>query len=222
MRKILRVAAAPMFAAAFLLATLSAPANADTTTGTTTGTTESDAEIAQEWQTAWDTYKFSDTTPPAPDSGRSRVTNSISVDIDAPMPGTFYKYSDFNNHMGRNPFLKRVITHKQWTEPPALYRNLTAIEEIPYEGMIVVSKTHAQQRLHADGFYYETDSWSEPNVVTHQKITFTPMSNGKTRVTENLTFEADTALIDFVAANGTASHQQLQAALKQAIESGEL
>ncbi|WP_182909972.1 SRPBCC family protein [Microbispora sp. H13382] len=218
MRKILRIAAAPMFAAAFLLATLSAPANADTTTGTT----ESDAEIAQEWQTAWDTYKFSDTTPPAPGSGRSRATNSISVDIDAPMPGTFYKYSDFNNHLGRNPFLKRVVTHKQWGEPPALYRNLTAIEEIPYEGMLVVSKTHAQQRLHADRFYYETDSWSEPNVVTHQKITFTPLPGGKTRVTENLTFEADSSLIDFVAANGTAAHQQLQGALKQAIESGEL
>ncbi|MEV4459816.1 hypothetical protein [Microbispora sp. NPDC049633] len=218
MRKILRVAAAQMFATAFVLAALSAPATADTTAGTA----ESDAQIAQEWQTAWDTYKFSDTTPPAPGSGRSRVTNSISVDIDAPMPGTFYKYSDFNNHMGKNPFLKRVVTHKQWAEPPALYRNLTAIEEIPYEGMLVVSKTHAQQRLYASGFYYETDSWSEPNVVTHQKITFTPIAGGKTRVTENLTFEADTTLIDFVAANGTAAHQQLQAALKQAIESGEL
>ncbi|OPG01850.1 hypothetical protein [Microbispora sp. GKU 823] len=218
MRKTLRVAAAPMFAAAFVLAALSAPANADTTDGTT----ESDAEIAQEWQTAWDTYHFTDTTPPAPGSGRSRVTNSISVDIDAPMPSTFYKYSDFNNHIGKNPFLKRVVTHKEWWTPPALYRNLTAIEEIPYEGTIVVSKTHAQQRLHADGFYYETDSWSQPNVVTHQKIDFTPLPGGKTRVTENLTFEADSSLIDFVATNGTASHQQLQTALKQAIESGEL
>ena len=218
MRKILRATAAPMFAAVLLLAALSAPAHADATTGTT----ESDAEIAQEWQTAWDTYHFSDQTPPAPGSGRSRITNNISIDIDAPMPLTFYKYSDFDNHLGKNPFLKRVVTHKQWQQGPALYRNLTAIEEIPYEGMLVVSKTHAQQRLHANGFYYETDSWSEPNVVTHQKITFKPLPGGKTRVTENLTFEADTSLIDFVAVNGTASHQQLQAALKQAIESGDL
>ncbi|GAB3884225.1 hypothetical protein [Microbispora bryophytorum] len=218
MRKTLRATAAPVFAAAFVLAALSAPANADTTPGTT----ESDADIAAEWQTAWDTYHFTDTTPPAPDSGRSRVTNSISVDIDSPMPLTFYKYSNFNNHLGKNPFLKRVVTHKEWLEAPATYRNLTAIEEIPYEGTIVVSKTHAQQRLHPDGFYYETDSWSQPNVVTHQKIDFSPLPGGKTRVTENLTFEADSSLIDFVAANGTASHQQLQEALKEAIESGEL
>ncbi|WP_432869481.1 hypothetical protein [Microbispora rosea] len=214
MRKILRVATAQMFAAAFVLAALSAPANADTT--------ESDADIAAEWQTAWDTYHFTDTTPPAPDSGRSQVTNSISVEIDSPMPLTFYKYSDFNNHIGKNPFLKRVVTHKEWRDASATYRNLTAIEEIPYEGTIVVSKTHAQQRLHPTGFYYETDSWSQPNVVTHQKIDFTALPGGKTLVTENLTFEADSSLIDFVATNGTASHQQLQEALKQAIESGEL
>ncbi|MEU6415457.1 hypothetical protein [Microbispora sp. NPDC046933] len=218
MRKILRVVAAPMFAAAFVLAALSAPANADTTADTT----ESDAEIAQEWQTVWDTYHFTDTTPPAPGSGRSRVTNSISVDINAPAAPVFGKYSDFNNHIGKNPFLKRVVTHKQWCADDTTYRNLTAIEEIPYEGAIVVSKTHAQQRLHPEKLYYETDSWSQPNVVTHQKIVFTRLPGGKTRVTENLTFEADSSLIDFVATNGTASHQQLQAALKQAIESGEL
>jgi len=208
-----------MFAAAFILATLAAPANADTTPG---GTSESDAELAQEWQTAYDTYHFTDNTPPAPGSGRSQVTNSISVVINAPASTTFCKYSDFNNHIGMNPFLKRVVTHKEWRAGATTYRNLTAIEEIPYEGTTVVSKTHAQQRLHPNKLYYETDSWSEPNVVTHQKITFTALPGGKTKVTENLTFEADDSLIDFVAANGTASHQQLQQALKQAIESGEL
>ncbi|WP_182884624.1 hypothetical protein [Microbispora sp. H10885] len=214
MRKILRVVAAQMFAAAFVVTTLTNPAHADTT--------ESDADIALEWQSVYDTYHFTDATPPAPGSGRSRVVNSISVDIDSPMPQTFYKYSNFNNHIGKNPFLKRVVTHQEWKAAPVLYRNLTAIEEIPYQGTIVVSKTHAQQRLHADGFYYETDSWSQPNVVTHQKIEFSPLPGGKTRVTENLAFEADDSLIDFVAANGTAAHQQLQGALKQAIESGAL
>lgn len=214
MRKILRVVAAQMFAAAFVVTTLTNPAHADTT--------ESDADIALEWQSVYDTYHFTDATPPAPGSGRSRVVNSISVDIDAPMPQTFYKYSNFNNHIGKNPFLKRVVTHQEWKAAPVLYRNLTAIEEIPYQGTIVVSKTHAQQRLQQNGFYYETDSWSQPNVVTHQKIEFTPLPGGKTRVTENLAFEADDSLIDFVAANGTAAHQQLQGALKQAIESGAL
>ncbi|WP_182877622.1 hypothetical protein [Microbispora sp. H10670] len=214
MRKILRVVAAQMFAAAFVVTTLTNPAHADTT--------ESDADIALEWQSVYDTYHFTDATPPAPGSGRSRVVNSISVDIDSPMPQTFYKYSNFNNHIGKNPFLKRVVTHKEWKAASTTYRNLTAIEEIPYQGTIVVSKTHAQQRLHQGEFYYETDSWSQPNVVTHQKIEFSPLPGGKTRVTENLAFEADDSLIDFVAANGTAAHQQLQGALKQAIESGAL
>lgn len=222
MRKILRVAAAPMFAAAFILAALSAPANAGSATGTTPGTGGGDAALAREWQTAWDTYHFADATPPAPGSGRSQVMNTISIDIDAPAKQVFRKYSDFNNHLGKNPFLKRVVTHKQWRVGSATYRNLTAIEEIPYEGTIVVNKTHAQQRLHQNKLYYETDTWSEPNVETHQKIVFTCLPNGKTRVTEHLTFEADDSLIDFVAANGTASHQQLQQALKQAIESGRL
>lgn len=212
----MRGVAAPMFAAAFVLTALSAPASADTA--------ESDAEIAQEWQTAYDTYHFTDDTPPAPGSGRSRATTSISVDINAAAVPVFSKYSDFNNHLGMNPFLKRVVTHKQWSteDDDVTYRNLTAIEEIPYEGTTVVSKTHAQQRLHKEDLYYETDSWSIPNVVTHQKIVFTRLSGTKTRVTENLTFEADSSLIDFVAANGTAAHQQLQTALKQAIESGQL
>ncbi|WP_327043500.1 hypothetical protein OG320_16995 [Microbispora sp. NBC_01189] len=218
MRKILRVVAAQLFAAAFVVTTLTTPAHA----GTTANPTESDAAIALEWQSVYDTYHFTDDTPPAPGSGRSRVSTSISVDIDSPRPLTFRKYSNFNNHFGKNPFLTRVVTHKEWKAASTRYRNLTAIEEIPYEGMIVVSRTHAQQRLQQNGFYYETDSWSQPNVVTHQKIVFTSLPGGKTRVTENLTFEADDALIDFVAANGTAAHQQLQAALKQAIESGEL
>ncbi|GLX01415.1 SRPBCC family protein [Microtetraspora sp. NBRC 16547] len=203
---------AQTFAALFFLAAFSGPAHADST--------ESDAQIAAEWQTAWDTYKFSDTKPPAAGSGRSRVTTSISIDITAPAKQVFTSYSNINNHMGGNPFLKRVVTHKDWRRGDTRYINLTAIEDIPYEGTIVTSKTHAQQRLHKEDLYYETDTWSLPNVVTHQKIVFTKLSGGKTRVTERLTFDADDSMIDFVVTNGVASHQQNQAYLKQAIESG--
>ncbi|MEV0971267.1 hypothetical protein [Microtetraspora glauca] len=211
MKQLLRVVAVQVFAATLVLTAVSGPARAETT--------DTDAAIALEWQTAWDTHKFYDTTPPAPGSGRSRATRSISIDIDAPAKRVFTAYSNINNHIGKNPFLKRVVTHKDWCRGDTRYINLTAIEEIPYEGTVVVSKTHAQQRLHEDDLYYETDTWSLPDVVTHQKIVFTRLNGGKTRVTELLTFDADATLIDFVATNGVASHQQTQAALKQAIES---
>jgi uncharacterized membrane protein len=213
-KKLLRLLTAPFLAAAVIVTALSAPASADTV--------ESDAEIAAQWQTAWDTYKFYDTSPPLPDSGRSRVTSSISVDIDAPIKTVFDAYSNINNHIGRAAFLKRVVTHKEFSECNLRYINFTAIEDVPYEGTVVTLKTHAQQRINSDSFSYETDTWSEPNVVTHQKIVFEKAAGGKTRVTERLTFDADASLIDFVVTNGVASHQQTQAALKQAIESGEL
>ncbi|MFF3671134.1 SRPBCC family protein [Microtetraspora malaysiensis] len=214
MKKLARRAAAQTLAAAFLLTAFTGSAHANAQ--------DADAAIAQEWQTAWDTYHFSDTTPPAEGSGRRRVTSSISIEINAPAARVFPAYSDFNHHIGMNPFLRRVITHKDWCSAGTRNINLTAIEEIPYEGTVVVSKTHAQQRLHEKELYYETDSWSFPGVVTHQKIVFNQLKGGKTKVTENLTFEADDDMIDFAATNGVAAHQQLQTALKQAIESGAL
>lgn len=212
MKKILRAFTA--FAAVFTLIALSGPAHA--------GTTETDAELAAEWQYAWDTYKFYDRTPPAPDSGRSQRTATISIVIDAPFRHVFDAYSNFSNHIGRNPFLTRVVTHKDWRKGSLRHINLTAVEEVPYEGTIVTLNTHAQQRLHRSKRYYEVDSWSAPGVVTHQKIVFKPLSKRQTKVTEHLTFEADNSLIDFTVTNGVAAHQQIQTALKQAIESGEL
>ncbi|MBP2706272.1 hypothetical protein JOL79_20895 [Microbispora sp. RL4-1S] len=214
MKKLLRILALQFTVAAFIVAGASSPAGADTT--------ETDAEIAAQWQNAWDTYKFYDTTPPAPDSGRSRVTTSISIQIDAPINHVFTAYSNINNHIGRAAFLKRVITHKDWCSGDTRFINFTAIEDIPYQGVIVTAKTFAQQRIHSSDYYYETDTWSDPNVVTHQKITFNRVPGNKTVVTERLTFDADATLIDFVVQNGVASHQQTQTAVKQAIESGEL
>ncbi|MDP9848867.1 SRPBCC family protein [Streptosporangium lutulentum] len=215
MKKILRRHAIQLFAATFVLSALSSPAQADTP--------ESDAQLALEWQTAWDTYRFYDSTPPPhPGSGQSRAESSISITINAPIEAVFAKYSNINNHVGMHSFLKRVVTHKDWSKGRTRSVNFTAIEEIPYEGATVVNKTHAQQRINRDKFFYETDTWSLPNVVTHQKIVFEKRSGGKTEVTEHLTFDADTSLIDFVVANGVSSHEVTQAALKQAIESGEL
>ncbi|MFG3437531.1 hypothetical protein ACGF0J_09830 [Nonomuraea sp. NPDC047897] len=225
MKHFLRLVTAPLFAGALLVSGTAGPATAnttaaDTTANTTVDTTETDAELAAEWQTAWDTHAFYDTTPPAPGSGRSRATTEISIEIDRPVGQVFSAYSNLDNHIGVNPFLKRVATHADSRRHGTRYVNLTAIEEIPYQGTTVTNKVHAQQRLHTAGFFYETDTWSEPDVVTHQMITFKQVGDGRTLVTEKLTFDADTALIDFVAANGTASHQQTQAGLKQAIEQG--
>lgn len=212
-KKHLRLLAAQLFAMALVITVFSSPAHADTT---------SDAQLAAEWQTAWDTHKFYDRTPPLPDSGRSRATSSISITINAPAAKVFPAYSNIDNHVGMHSFLKRVVTHKDWFKYGKRHINFTAVEEIPYEGAIVTSNTHAQQRINADDLYYETDTWSLPGVVTHQKIVFTKLAGGKTKVTEYLTFDADTSLIDFVVANGVASHEVTQAGLKQAIESGSI
>ncbi|GAA2897537.1 hypothetical protein GCM10010517_62590 [Streptosporangium fragile] len=216
MKKLLRVLAAQLFAAALVLTAFSGPARAD-------DTSPSDAELALEWQNTWDTYKFYEfAPPPLPESGRSRDKRSISIEIDAPVDHVFPAYSNINNHIGLHPFLKRVATHRDWCQGDTRYINFTAVEEIPYQGTIVTSNTHAQQRINRAGLYYETDTWSLPNVVTHQKIIFEAVAGGKTKVTEHLTFDADTSLIDFVVTNGVASHEQTQAILKQAIESGQL
>ncbi|MEV4183514.1 SRPBCC family protein [Streptosporangium canum] len=215
MKKLLRLLATPLFAAALVLTAFSGPARADVP--------ESDAELAVEWQAAWDTYRFYDSTPPPlPGSGRSRDKARISIEIDAPVEHVFAAYSDINHHIGMHSFLKRVVTHGDRSQGGTRTIDFTAIEEIPYQGTIVTSKTHAQQRIDHAGLRYETDTWSLPGVVTHQKILFKELDNGKTEVTEHLTFDADTSLIDFVVTNGVASHEQTQAALKQAIESGEL
>ncbi|MGC5015016.1 hypothetical protein ACLQ2R_29995 [Streptosporangium sp. DT93] len=217
MKKHLRLLAAQLFAAVLVLSALTAlsgPAHA--------GTPADDAALAAEWRAAWDTHRFHETTPPAPGSGRSRAQDSISITIDAPVARVFPAYSDFSNHIGKHSFLKRVVVHKSCFVRGERHINLTAVEEIPYEGTIVTSNTHAQQRIDYAGLYYETDSWTFPGVVTHQRIVFTKLPGGRTRVTEDLTFDADTSMIDFALANGVSSHRATQAALKQAIENHDL
>ncbi|WP_248963608.1 hypothetical protein [Sphaerisporangium perillae] len=215
MKQLVRFLTAQLLAAALLLTAFPGPARADTP--------ETDAQLAAEWQAAWDFYRFYEVaTAPLPYTGRSRAERDISIEINAPIEHVFEVYSNFANHIGRHSFLKRIVTHKDWTEAGTRYLNFTAIEEIPVAGVPVTSKTHGQQRIHPDGFYYETDSWSLPNIVTHQKIVFEDLGNGRTRVTEHLLFEAGILLIDFTVENGVAAHQETQAGLKEAIESGEL
>ncbi|GAA1295996.1 hypothetical protein Psi02_12040 [Planotetraspora silvatica] len=216
MKKLLRLLVIQLFTAAVVLGAFSNPVHAEVV--------ETDAQLAAEWQAAWEFYKFYEcATAPLPLTGRSQVKRDISIDIDAPIEHVFAAYSNVNNHLGLHSFLKRVVTHEDRTEAGTHYIDFTAIEDIPVvAGIPVTSKTHAQQRIHPDGFYYETDSWSLPNVVTHQKIVFEELGDGGTRVTEHLTFEASVLLIDFTVTNGVSSHEETQEGLKEAIESGAL
>jgi hypothetical protein len=211
--RVLRLLTAPLFAAALLLTVVSTPARADT-----------DPVLAAQWQIAWDTYHFYEhLTAPLPVNGRTAQTRDLSIDINAPIDHVFAAYSDINHHLGIHPFLKRVATHADYVQDGIRYVNFTAVEQIPVvDGVPVTANTHAQQRLHVADHFYETDTWTLPNVVTHQRIDFTDLGGGSTRVTEHLTFEANILLIDFTVSNGVSSHQVTQAGLKAAIESGRL
>ncbi|GAA1019818.1 hypothetical protein Aple_061290 [Acrocarpospora pleiomorpha] len=200
---------APLLALSLVLSVMGAPARADT-----------DAQLAREWQYAWNFYKFYQVADPLPD-GRARKSQSISIVINAPRTRVFKAYSDFEHHIGANPFLERVVTHSDTTKHGVRTKNLTAIEVIPLEPPVTLN-THAQQRLNLTKYCYEVDSWSTGNIVTHQKIVFESLGTSRTRVTENLTFETTSDLIDFTLSQGVLAHQGIQQGLKQRIESGEL
>lgn len=202
-----------LLAAALILTGLSGPARAD-----------EDPVLAKHWQYAWDFYRFYECiTKPLPWTGRDRADREISIEIDAPAAEVFATYSDVNNHLGAHSFLKRVVTHKDWTDGGVRNVNFTAVEDVPVVGDIPLTiNTHAQQRIHLNELYYETDTWTLPNVVTHQKIVFTAVDADTTKVTEYLAFESNILLLDFTATNGVASHVALQSGLKAAIESGAL
>ncbi len=204
-------------AAAVLAASIAVSANASTARA------QPDAAYALEWQVAWTLYRFTEWLPaPLPWDLRKRVTRTISIEIDAPIDHVFDAYSDIDNHIGRHAFLRRVITHAEYEDDEVVVRNFTAVEDVPIAGIPVPTNTHAQQRIHSDDYFYESDSWTAPGVVTHQLAIFEDLGNGRTRVTERLVFEAEFLLIDFTVTNGVAAHQATMAAMKESIESGEL
>jgi hypothetical protein len=182
-----------------------------------------DAELAVEWQAAWTTYRFTQTLRKRlPFALCCSVTRTISIEIDAPIDHVFSVYSDIDNHVGRHSFLKRVVTHQEYERDGVHVRNFTALEDVPLGGVPVELHTHAQQRIHEDGYFYESDSFDLPDVVTHQLVVFEDLGDGRTRVTERLTFETNPLLIDFTVDNGVEAHEATMQGLKEAIESGEL
>ncbi|GAA0425170.1 hypothetical protein Acor_82870 [Acrocarpospora corrugata] len=198
-----------MLALSLVISAMGTPARAET-----------DAQLALQWLQTWNTYRFTQVADPLP-AGRARKSQSISIVINAPRAHVFNAYSDFQHHIGANPFLERVVTHSDKTKHGVRTKNLTAIEVIPLEPPMTLN-THAQQRLNLSKFFYEVDSWSTGNVVTHQKIVFENVGLLRTRVTEHLTFETTLDLIDYTLTQGVLAHQGIQQGLKQRIESGAL
>jgi hypothetical protein len=84
----------------------------------------------------------------------------------------------------------------------------------------VTIHTHAQQRIHADEYFYTVDTWSAPDVVFHGLARFEDLGGGRTRVIEELVFQTNPLLIDFTVTNGVSSHEEGMRALKRDIESG--
>lgn len=183
---------------------------------------QSDEEWACRWQTAWDVYEFYEwASAPLPWDARKRVSRVISTDINAPIDHVFEVYSDINNHIGRHALLQRVITHDEFSEDGIHQVNFTALENLQLiPGVPVTIATHAVQRIDEANYSYTSDTWTLPNVVTHQTITFTDLGGGRTRITENLTFEANFTLINYTVDNGVAAHQATLAAMKRDLEAG--
>jgi hypothetical protein len=176
------------------------------------------AALAAEWQVAWALYHFGELLPLEP--LQRRVTRTLSIDIDAPLDRVFEAYSELDNHIGRHPFNRGQHTHEEREADGVHVRNFTTIEEIPVLFFSITIHTHAQQRVHAAEHFYTVDSWSAPDVVVHQKTSFADLGGGRTRVTEEVSFQTNAALIGFTVDNGTSSHEEGMRALKRDIQSG--
>jgi hypothetical protein len=176
--------------------------------------------VAQQWQAGWAQYEALNSEP-ASVSGLSTQTTSFYTDFNAPIELVFEVYANVNNALGRHTFLTQIEPVSDTWDCLVLTRDFIAIEVVPYEGQNLTLSTISQQRIHHAEFYYDADSYDVPGVLTHQHITFTLQPHGVTRVTENLTFQAPAAELDFTVEGGVEAHQAVATSLKTSIEAGE-
>ncbi|MEC3951828.1 hypothetical protein VMT65_02155 [Nocardia sp. CDC153] len=174
------------------------------------------------WQVGWAEYQAAMKSPSSGQSGFTTRTVDLPITINAPLAKVWTVYSNLRNDIGRHPFLQDIITHRTCNDGVVETIDFTALENVPMGSVDYPAKTQAEQRLYPADHYYLTDSYDQPDVITHQKITFTDNGNNTTTVNEHITFTADPALIGFTADNGTSSHRAYQAALKRDIENGTL
>ncbi|RMI35351.1 hypothetical protein EBN03_03470 [Nocardia stercoris] len=184
------------------------------------------------WQSGWATYQAAQSGGSGSSSGSSTgsasgsatlsQTADLPITINAPIAHVFAVYSNLQNDIGRHPFLQAIYTHSVCSDGVTTTTDFTALENIPMGSATYPAQTEAQQNVVAAGYYYTTDSYDEPGVITHQKVTFVDNGNGTTSVNEHLTFVTNALLESFTVENGVASHQQCQAAIKRDIENGTL
>ncbi|MBB6470581.1 SRPBCC family protein [Sphaerisporangium rubeum] len=152
---------------------------------------------------------------------RRRVTKELSCEVGAPAERVFSVFSEVGNHIGRHPFLREIDVHGDRYEDGTRHLEFTAVERIPVAGVPINSRIRARQRIDPAGLWYEVDTWTAPGVVTHQRAVFHDLGDGRTRVAERMTFEANALLIGFTVSQGVAAHERTLAALKEAVENGE-
>jgi hypothetical protein len=180
-----------------------------------------ESALAAEWKLAWTVYHFGQRLPLLP--LQRRVARTLTIEVAAPIDHVFEVWSEIDNHVGRHPYARAQDTHQEYERDGVHTRHYTTTEQVPVLfGLPVTIHTHAQQRTRADAYTYETDTWTAPNIVYHGVARFTDLGNGRTRVTEELVFQANVLLIDFTVTNGVSSHEAGMRAFKTDIESGAL
>ncbi len=194
-------------------ATTSAPTCTETPNAYTAG-----------WQTDWAAYQAAQQGSGSAGSATGSADVSQSADlpitINAPIAHVFAAYSNLQNDIGRHPFLQAIYTHSTCSDGVTTTIDFTALENIPMGSVTYPAQTEAQQNIVAGSYYYTTDSYDQPGVITHQKVTFVDNGNNTTSVNEHLTFITNPLLESFTVQNGVWSHQVCQAAIKAAIEAG--
>ncbi|MFI1917131.1 hypothetical protein [Nocardia sp. NPDC020380] len=181
--------------------------------------TETGNSYTAGWQSDWAAYEAAEQNPA---DTRSRQTVDLPITIAAPFEKVWTVYSNLRNDLGRHPFMKDMINHRTCTDADSETIDFTALDNIPVGPFSYPALTQAEQRIYPAEHYYLSDSWDQPGVTTHQKITFTDNGDGTTTVNEHITFVANPLLIAFTVDNGSSSHREYQAALKRDIENGTL
>ena len=168
------------------------------------------------WDATWAQFQIVDALP-LPLAGLVSMTRELSIDINAPRETVFDIYSNVYNALGRHSFLQQIIAIRCG----ANHFDFTAIENVPFSGVVLPLRTVSRQVFHRPDFY-TADTYDRPMTITHQTITFTALSPTVTRVVESLTFESSPLLISTAVSGGVEAHTAVQLSLKAAIEAGEL
>jgi hypothetical protein len=181
------------------------------------------ADYVREWDAGWQSYQQLEAVP-LDQRGYVSQSQTLTIEIDAPIAAVYDIYSNVDNALGRHPFLTEIDPVRRYLGRDfAIVYDFIARESIPLpDGTIFPGSTISQQRFHPLQFTYDTNTYDFPGIVTHQHVVFTRLGFRRTQVTEYLTFEATPEFIQTAVQGGVVAHQLVQQALKRDIESGAL